>query len=733
MRNMKSSTAAGRDLHLIDLAKAAALIVIVFSHLAEQFGVGPYFFNPSPNWPSFGEQLAQILAPAGPGLLGILGAVLRDIAWLGDEGVGLFLVLSGFGLAWGITRAGSFDLRTFVTRRLGRIYPMWLTAHLVIATPLIILGRVSVSAALISAIGIRFLPATYYAIVPAWWYVGLLLQLYACVPVLWWASRKFGARQTMAGAILIGLAARALGWNLAGSYIDEWSRGAIFVTRLPEFAFGFGLAMLCGAAPEKLRAFIGSPRVLALAAVAFVAGIVASMTWYGMIVAPLLTSFGAFVLVCAAFSRVRWALGEWIGKHSYSLYLSHQFTILVFVRHLHSPLGAVVAIALALVTGVALALFLEWLTPRLERTLSTMGVPRLAAAGALALVAIYGTEWAVRTFDPQEANGAGERPSLVADPLVTYKLRPNSRTHLRWETYDYVVQANSLGFPGPEPPRAKTAGVTTVMSLGNAFTSAEGVDTPDSWPRLLQRKDPRFAVADFAITGHGPNQWAEVVREYGPQVKPDLIIIQMWVKDFRDSLLTDDQLRRTIGFGLPSATTPKSFLQLTETKVWLENRVIQPVKSALRRSPNPLGYEFGGFQYFRRADEKTVETAGYDKTRADIEQIRDDAAKWGGHVIIVMFPAAIQVCKSSQLPYYPKYVDFNDTTQYDPDLPQRLASRLAADLHVDYIDMRGAFSSGSCGFAPHNMHLTADGQRIVSDYLSRRLAGHLEPSHLSAR
>jgi hypothetical protein len=402
------------------------------------------------------------------------------------------------------------------------------------------------------------------------------------------------------------------------------------------------------------------------------------------------------------------------------------------VRHLHSPLQALLAIVLAIVSGVALALVLEWLTPVVERAFSMLGARRATAVVALAIAAVYAGEWAVRAFDPQEAFGAGERPSLVADPFVTYKLKPNARTHLRWQTYDYVVEANSLGFPAPEPPRVKRAGVTTVMSLGNAFTSAEGVSTPDSWPRLLEQKDPRFAVADFAITGHGPNQWAEVVHAYGPLVKPDVIIVQMWVKDFSDALLSDDQMRQSIGFDQPSATSPKAFAQLVELRTWLRNQAIDPLLSFVHRTPDPIGYELGGFQYFRRADAATIETAGYLKTRADLERIRYEAAQWGGRVVIVMFPASIQVCRPAELPYYPHFVDFNDPAQYDQDRPQRLAARLAADLHLDYVDMRAAFR-GSCDFAPHNMHLTADGQRLASEYLSRRLAAYAEPAHLSSR
>jgi peptidoglycan/LPS O-acetylase OafA/YrhL len=352
------------DLPVIDVAKAIALLFIVADHIVEQFGASPYFFNPDRHWPKIGTQIAQVLQRTGPGPLGVVGAIVRDIAWLGDEGVGLLLTLSGFGLGWGLARAGDLDLRRYVLRRLGRMYPMWLVAHVVIAVPLAIAGATPFRVVCISALGVRFLPDTYFAIVPAWWFVGLLLQLYAIVPLLWWACKRFGALQMMAWTVVGGLVIRAIGFHYAGSYIDEWSRGAIFITRLPEFTFGFGLAVLCATDAKRFTAFVRDGRIVALAALAFALGNIAAMTWIGMVFAPLLTSFGSFVLVSAAFATARSAVLEWIGRHSYSLYLTHQFTAMVLIRAgaARTPLQSVLAVLASLASAVALALLLEWLT-----------------------------------------------------------------------------------------------------------------------------------------------------------------------------------------------------------------------------------------------------------------------------------------------------------------------------------------------------------------------------------
>jgi len=111
----------------------------------------------------------------------------------------------------------------------------------------------------------------------------------------------------------------------------------------------------------------------------------------------------------------------------------------------------------------------------------------------------------VRRLDPQEVLGWGERPSLQPDPRYGYKLIPGQTTRLRWLSYDYVVQANELGFPGPLYPTERTPGTLRIIVTGDAYESAEGVDTGESWPRLLERRlrerGVQAEVLNFSITG----------------------------------------------------------------------------------------------------------------------------------------------------------------------------------------------------------------------------------------
>jgi hypothetical protein len=133
----------------------------------------------------------------------------------------------------------------------------------------------------------------------------------------------------------------------------------------------------------------------------------------------------------------------------------------------------------------------------------------------------------VRRAAPREVWGWGERPSLEPSQTFGWRLRPATRTRLRWLGYDYVVRANALGFPGPNRPEERAPGMLRVLVTGDAFSSAEGVDTDRAWPRLSSRRGRgprRRRGAHPRDDRYGPNQEAAVVREFVPRFRPDVVL-----------------------------------------------------------------------------------------------------------------------------------------------------------------------------------------------------------------
>ena len=249
-----------------------------------------------------------------------------------------------------------------------------------------------------------------------------------------------------------------------------------------------------------------------------------------------------------------------VGVHSYSLYLVHQIVISALVKYRGTtafsdwqddvPIVALSAVATIVVTWCA-AMALEFFTYKAPRQFSDwtyrVGRRRFAAFVAAAVILTAGlaltAEFLVARNDPQEVHGWGERPSLAEDQEFGWRLIPNKVTRLRWLGYDYTVRANSLGFPGPDIPENRSPGVARVMVVGDAFSSAESVDTEKSWVRQLETKlgtaNRKTEVQNFAITGYGPNQYFAVLHKFVPIYKPDVIIIEMFVNDYQDVMTSN--------------------------------------------------------------------------------------------------------------------------------------------------------------------------------------------------
>jgi hypothetical protein len=365
----------------------------------------------------------------------------------------------------------------------------------------------------------------------------------------------------------------------------------------------------------------------------------------------------------------------------------------------------------------------------IRQLVKSIGISRsFVVAGLLGVTAItlfVGAELLVRRFDPQEVLGWGERPSLEPDPQFGWRLRPSQTTRLRWESYDYFVTANSLGFPGPEYSVFKSPDTFRIIVTGDAFSSAEGVDTDQAWPRLLESElaarlgGKKVEVLNFAITGYGPNQYEAVIRHFAPIYKPDLILLEAFVNDFQDVLSDNQSVQNSIGFNQPEQDSPYAIIRLVHLLRWLQLSLREPIDEIMCGKSCLEGYSLGNFKALERGHPE-YEINGKEIVAQRLEQIQSIADQVGAKFIVFMVPASVQICGESQLAYYPKGVDLANTEHYDTDLPQRMMGELTTSLDLHFYDLRGPLGEISkiCPYQSRNMHWTFYGHQVVADYLA---------------
>jgi hypothetical protein len=291
-----------------------------------------------------------------------------------------------------------------------------------------------------------------------------------------------------------------------------------------------------------------------------------------------------------------------------------------------------------------------------------------------------------------------------------------------------VITANSLGFPGAEVPSAKPPGVLRILTTGDAFTSAEGVDTAQAWPRRLEsrlaelRAGHPVEVLNFAVTGYGPNQYARVVREFAPLYRPDLILVELYVNDFEDVLMSDEQFCRSIDFSGPNPAGLRSVLGIENLRSWISLHGVVPLRSKLKGEPDPNAVFLRGVSYLERS-RKEWWTRGRDELEDRLSQIKSVADGIGARVWIVMVPSAAQVCGPEQLAIFPQPLNLADRERFDLDLPQRLAQDIADRRAMPFVDLRPVLRQATpCAYQQRNMHWTVSGHQIVADHLAGKVS-----------
>jgi peptidoglycan/LPS O-acetylase OafA/YrhL len=735
----------------VEYVRAAALIWIVLVHISERVFGYAAFGNPGINWPPMAERIWQFAPISSFGAWDVPVNLLRYLGWFGDHGVQVFLIVSGFGLTWGLLQKGAspvLPLRSFYLRRFERIYPPYWMAHLIFFVLAFVFLTLEVRHTsltfYLSLTGFRLTPASFYAISPSWWYITLIVQLYLVYPLLWWLLKHLGAARFLILCAIVAFGIRAAGlWLLSDSiYLDMWSRGAIFITRLPEFVFGMALAVWLRDRQPRVDRWLAGPPGLGFAALLLIGGTILSFDLMGMTVALFMIGVGLFIPLYAVWRHQdeptsAWGKGfKWIGQHTNSLFLMHHPFVTVLVpatlgANLFSslPRGIIGGLASFMVT-IPFALFLErataWAQGVLVRWFKRWGWVRagvmMAVTVGLMVALLFGAELLIRRINPQEVRGWGERPSLTPSEQFGWHLIPNSVTNLRWLSYDYTLAANSLGFPGPEYPPERSPGTLRILVTGDAFSSAEGINTDQSWPRLLETRlnassaGPTAEVLNFAITGYGPNQYAAVIEHFAPLYQPDVILVEMFVNDYLDVLMSDAEFQASIGFGSTSASSPASIAALDHLRAFLGFSVGEPLTEFLTGAPRFSGYVLGNLRAFEQ--QGWDHEAAVQAVRERLAAIKQTADRVNASLWIILVPASIQICNPANLPYFPRYVDLNDPAQFDLERPQRDTGVLAESLGIGYRDLRPtiqALAEQGCPYQPYNMHWLPAVHETVAD------------------
>ena len=311
---------SNRRLVWLDVLRGLAMVWILAYHLrADTVGIQP---------------MGRGLVAAAGSSLGGLGRLMVDA---GYQGVAVFVLASGYGLA---LAAGSRGLTTssFFRRRLSRLLlPYYLAVGLTVAWVAMLgtwsppmldrapyhlgAGGVIAAGTLVGRLGSAALSQSPP---PSAWFVVLLIELYALFPALWWLRRRIGAAAFLLCCLGLTVVSR---WSVHvllsvvhdGAQEPYW-QSILAPTRLFEFALGIVAASLL---PRFRRWWLAA--ALAPAVAAWAAGSALESGPGDAVSAPLLLAgLGVLGPVLAAGLARLPALGRglaWVGRRSLEVFL----------------------------------------------------------------------------------------------------------------------------------------------------------------------------------------------------------------------------------------------------------------------------------------------------------------------------------------------------------------------------------------------------------------------------
>ena len=388
---------AGQRLRWLDGIKGLSILWIAYFHCYEAY------INKSLPAPLDAHYFARLLhqlnpQSAGAYLADIIEGIYAAVAGVGFHAVGVFIVMSGFGLMFSLARTDgpAHGWTAWYGSRVVRLFPMYWAAHLLyLISPLEARLEPVDHRFILSFFGDRIYPiyTMFYYLNPAWWYFGLILELYLVVPFLWALMKKVGtgwflvlcAAETIISRYLFLFVLKTSGFYLLGAF---------FGCRLWEFALGMVLGVWYWQDRDRVYNQLFSSRTLLAGIGLYTLGLYSYGSSLAYTVTDALIGTGLFVILAHLALALRHlprleAAVAYVGVLSYGFYLIHQPYMIrfgEFARGWSMPVFALAAIIPLAALAYGASRLERWVNAltdhflRKHETKPVVGVERTAQA-----------------------------------------------------------------------------------------------------------------------------------------------------------------------------------------------------------------------------------------------------------------------------------------------------------------------------------------------------------------
>lgn len=308
-------------------------------------------------------------------------------------------------------------------------------------------------------------------------------------------------------------------------------------------------------------------------------------------------------------------------------------------------------------------------------------------------------------------------PSATFSPWIRsdafgFRLAPDISLRMRGPEYDVEVATNSLGMRDDEP-RPKDG--PRVLLLGDSFAMGYGVERGQLFADLLE-KDLGVDVVDAGTGGYEIVQQPRVLAEYGPRLKPDLVLYALYLGN---DLAQNDEWEVRADGTLHNKVRQYPVRQPAEVKLL---RLMRDFFYGIRQGRSEKEGEWLPFDGYLGLCEKDLGAEAkkdYDDADAQLASLAAEAKRQGLPLLVLTLPYRSMVepdARASLAAKVPGLDERYDLTRPAREIGARMDARGIDHADVTPFLVEEHHRSGQPLFFPVDGHLTPAGQAAVARF-----------------
>jgi lysophospholipase L1-like esterase len=266
------------------------------------------------------------------------------------------------------------------------------------------------------------------------------------------------------------------------------------------------------------------------------------------------------------------------------------------------------------------------------------------------VIAQFGVfEAALRTWGSSEAAPAFQG-LFESDPVLGYRMKPGARTHFKTSEFAADIAVNRDGFRDDDELGSKPANERRILLLGDSLVLSVQVGFERTFGEILERRLNRrgssahYRVVNAGVQGYGPIEEQLFFRSIVDRVRPDLVIVVVFVGNDAEEAVSSLPKLSTETRGAAAAAGDSlvtRLRRLVRRSMVLQILRLRAVAVADRFAPRLAPPEPPLQSY--AADPAPRIGEGLDIARRSIEDITARASAAGAATMVVLMPARFQV------------------------------------------------------------------------------------------